>query len=175
MSTLSELLAGLSQEPTRTATSLEGVVVLDITRVVAGPYCSMILGGPRRDGDQDRAPREPRLRARLPAAAVAPTTTAFSAFFAQFNRNKLGLTLDLAHRRTARRCCARSSARADVLVENFRAGTMDKLGLGLRDACASVNPRLVYTALSGYGQTGPYRAPPGLRQQRARPPAGSGR
>jgi len=82
----------------------------------------------------------------------------FSAFFAQFNRNKLGITLDLGTA-DGKDALRRLAARADVLVENFRAGTMDKLGLGY-EALREVNPRLVYTALSGFGQTGPYRRRP---------------
>jgi len=82
----------------------------------------------------------------------------FSGFFAQYNRNKLGFTLNMRHEE-GKRTLERLVAKADVLVENFRPGTMDRLGLGY-ERLREVNPRLVYAALSGYGQTGPYRTRP---------------
>lgn len=85
------------------------------------------------------------------AALESASGEKFSAFFAQFNRGKFGLTLDLStpEGKTALRKLARS---ADVLVENFRPGTMGKLGVGY-EVLRQENPRLVYTAISGYGQT----------------------
>jgi CoA:oxalate CoA-transferase len=138
--------------------ALEGVVVLDITRVVAGPYCSMILADLGATVVKIEHPAEPDYARQFPPLMTADDGGEFSAFFTQFNRGKLGLALDLgtAEGKDVLRTLV---ARADVLVENFRAGTMDKLGLGY-DELRRVNPRLVYTALSGFGQTGPSRRKP---------------
>jgi crotonobetainyl-CoA:carnitine CoA-transferase CaiB-like acyl-CoA transferase len=140
------------------AGSLHGIVVLDITRVVAGPFCSMILADLGATVIKIEHPAEPDYARAFPPMVPSQDDEQFSAFFAQFNRNKLAMTLDLATddgRRTLRELVASSH----VLVENFRAGTMTKLGVGY-DELREVNPALVYAALSGYGQTGPYRRRP---------------
>jgi CoA:oxalate CoA-transferase len=137
--------------------SLEGITVLDITRVVAGPFCSMILADLGATVIKVEHPREPDYARQFPPMIGAPDDR-FSAFFTQYNRNKIAMTLDLSTEE-GKQLLRDLVARADVLVENFRAGTMDKLGLGFDDLRV-VNPRLVYTALSGYGQTGPYRRRP---------------
>jgi crotonobetainyl-CoA:carnitine CoA-transferase CaiB-like acyl-CoA transferase len=137
--------------------SLEGVTVLDITRVVAGPYCSMILADLGATVIKIEHPREPDYARDFPPM-IGAGEERFSAFFTQFNRNKIAMTLDLSSA-DGKQVLHDLVRRADVLVENFRAGTMDKLGLGYADL-RELNPRLVYTALSGYGQTGPYRRRP---------------
>ncbi|MEJ2861724.1 CaiB/BaiF CoA transferase family protein [Actinomycetospora flava] len=137
---------------------LAGVVVLDITRVVAGPYCSMILADLGATVIKVENPREPDYAREFPPKLTADGGEEFSAFFAQFNRNKFAITLDL-QTDDGKEILRELAAKADVLVENFRAGTMDKLGLG-PTALHEINPRLVYTAISGYGQTGPYRRRP---------------
>ncbi len=159
--TTAELLADLLEGRVEGATpgSLEGLVVLDITRVVAGPFCSMILADLGATVVKIEHPADPDYTRTFPPMLQGDgDQDGLSAFFAQYNRNKLGLTLNLATAE-GKDLLRRLAARADVLVENFRAGTMDKLGLGYEDLRA-VNPRLVYTALSGYGQTGPYRRRP---------------
>ncbi len=138
--------------------ALAGVVVLDITRVVAGPYCSMILADLGATVVKVEHPDAPDYAREFPPFLQADDGSQTSAFFTQFNRGKLGLTLDLSTVE-GRRVLRRLAARADVLVENFRAGTMDAWGLGYEEL-SRANPRLVYTALSGYGQTGPYRRKP---------------
>jgi len=140
-----------------TGGALEGVTVLDITRVVAGPYCSMILADLGATVIKIEHPRDPDYARDFPPI-MGTGEERFSAFFTQFNRNKIAMTLDLSAAE-GKQVLRDLVARADVLVENFRAGTMDKLGLGYEEL-RSVNPRLVYTALSGYGQTGPYRRRP---------------
>jgi CoA:oxalate CoA-transferase len=152
---LSALLAGNSE---RRSGALSGVVVLDITRVVAGPLCSMILADLGATVIKVEHPNEPDYTRDFPPKLVSDGGQAFSAFFAQFNRNKLAITLNLGTR-DGKEVLRQLVAHADVLVENFRAGTMDKLGLGY-DNLREINPRLVYTAVSGYGQTGPYRRRP---------------
>ena len=81
-----------------------------------------------------------------------------SAFFTQFNRNKLGITLNLKSD-DGKELLKKLVRRADILVENFRPGTMDKLGLGY-EVLREVNPKLVYTAISGFGRTGPNSSKP---------------
>jgi CoA:oxalate CoA-transferase len=152
---LAELLADRVEETGPAA--LDGVVVIDITRVVAGPFCSMILADLGATVIKVEHPGDPDYTRTFPPMLPGPEEE-LSAFFAQYNRNKLGLTLDLGTP-DGKALLRRLAAQADVLVENFRAGTMDKLGLGYAEL-AEVNPRLVYTALSGYGQTGPYRRRP---------------
>jgi CoA:oxalate CoA-transferase len=106
-------------------------------------------------------PREPDYARAFPpllASAEDEDRSGFSAFFAQFNGGKLAMTLDMSTA-DGKQILRELVAGSHVLVENFRAGTMDRLGLGYREL-REVNPALVYTALSGYGQTGPYRRRP---------------
>jgi formyl-CoA transferase/CoA:oxalate CoA-transferase len=136
-------------------TPLDGLTVLDFTRVLAGPYCTMQLADlgarvikieqPER-GDDTRA-------------WGPPFVGRESAYFLSVNRNKESLALDLKHER-ARPIVAALLERADVLVENFRPGTIDRLGLAY-DAVVARHPRLVYCSISGFGQTGPRRAEAG--------------
>ena len=130
---------------------LEGITVLDFSRVLAGPYCTMQLAdlGARvikveqpGKGDDTRA-------------WGPPFTAGESAYFLSVNRNKESVALDLKHRR-ARRVLDPLIARADVVVENFRPGTMERLGLSY-DTMQAAHPRLVYCSISGFGQTGPRR------------------
>jgi crotonobetainyl-CoA:carnitine CoA-transferase CaiB-like acyl-CoA transferase len=132
-------------------TPLDGLTVLDFSRVLAGPYCTMQLADlgarvikieqPGR-GDDTRAWGPPFLGAE-------------SAYFLSVNRNKESLALDLKHPR-ARRVLDALIPRADVVVENFRPGTMERLGLGY-EALHARHPRAVYCSISGFGQTGPRR------------------
>lgn len=146
--------------------SLAGVVVVDVTRVVAGPYCSMVLADLGATVIKVEHPDEPDYTRTFPPLLPAADDAdgqpvedpALSGFFAQYNRNKLGVTANLRHPSGAA-LLEHLVARADVLVENFRPGTMDRLGLGY-ERLREVNPRLVYAALSGYGQTGPSRGRP---------------
>lgn len=157
---LAEQLAGLLVDgaTSKAGGALSGIVVLDVTRVVAGPLCSMILADLGATVIKVEHPADPDYTRAFPPQLHAGDGTSFSAFFAQFNRGKLAITLDLGTD-DGKQVLRDLAARADVLVENFRAGTMDRLGVGY-DALREVNPRLVYTAVSGYGQTGPYRRRP---------------
>ena len=129
----------------------EGVRILDFTQVLAGPYASYqlaLLGAEvikieRRGGEDMR---------RTPLAREWAERNMASAFIA-VNGNKQSLTLDL-QRPEAREIVLKLAAGADVVMENFRAGVMDRLGFGYA-ALAAVNPRLIYCAISGFGQTGP--------------------
>jgi len=131
---------------------LKGVTVLDITRVVAGPFCSMLLADLGATVIKIEHPDDPDYARTFPPF-VSGDEGEFSAFFAQFNRNKLGITLNMKSPE-GRKLLKTLVRRADVLVENFRPGTMEKLGLGY-DVLSAENPRLIYTAISGFGRTGP--------------------
>src|SRR3989442_9641458 len=128
---------------------LDGLTVLDLTRVLSGPYCTMLLGdmGARvikieqpGKGDDTRA-------------WGPPFQLGESAYFLSINRNKESVALDFKQPE-GRAILDRLIASSDVLVENFRPGTLAKLGLDYR-ALASRHPRLVYCSISGFGQTGP--------------------
>ncbi|HEY7189138.1 MAG TPA: CoA transferase [Vicinamibacterales bacterium] len=134
---------------------LTGLTIVDLTRVLSGPYCTMLLGDmgarvikveqPGR-GDDTRAWGPPFVKGE-------------SAYFLGTNRNKESVTLDFKEPR-GRRVLEQLIDRADVLVENFRPGTMARVGLDyetLRPRC----PRLIYSSISGFGQTGPRRHQPG--------------
>jgi CoA:oxalate CoA-transferase len=137
---------------------LSGVTVLDVTRVVAGPYCSMMLADLGATVIKIENPRDPDYTRAFPPMVNGDDGQA-SAFFAQFNRNKLGLSLDLRSE-DGKALFRKLVRKADVVVENFRPGVMDKLGVGY-EALKIENPRLVYTAISGYGRTGPNSRRPG--------------
>lgn len=138
--------------------SLAGVVVVDVTRVVAGPYCSMILADLGATVIKIENPEDPDYTRTFPPLLPRDGEEPLSGFFAQYNRNKLGMSLNLKSPGAAA-VLDRLVSRADVLVENFRPGTMERLGHGY-ERLRTVNPRLVYAALSGYGQSGPYRSRP---------------
>ncbi len=134
---------------------LEGLRVLDFSRVLAGPYCTMMLG----DMGAEVIKVEERERGDETRYWGPPFLGAESAYFLSVNRNKKSLTLNLkspAGLDLARQLVARS----EVLVENFRPGTMERLGLGY-DQVRSLQPKLVYCSISGFGQTGPERERPG--------------
>ncbi|WP_392421391.1 CaiB/BaiF CoA transferase family protein [Edwardsiella piscicida] len=131
--------------------TLAGVVVLDLTRVLAGPFCSMLLA----DMDADV------IKVELPekgddSRSFAPFVNGESAYYMNLNRNKQGMTLNLKSEQ-GRALFLRLAARADIVLENFRPGTMEKLGLGYA-RLREVNPRLVYGCVSGFGHYGPYAA-----------------
>lgn len=145
------LLGALDGAPNQQG-PLRGVTVLDVTRVVAGPYCSMLLGDLGATVIKVENPNEPDYARDFPPF-VGEGEDRFSGFFAQYNRNKLGITLDLKPQ-AGKDLFLELVRRADILVENFRGGTMDRLGLGY-DVLREVNPALIYTAISGFGQYGP--------------------
>jgi crotonobetainyl-CoA:carnitine CoA-transferase CaiB-like acyl-CoA transferase len=131
--------------------ALSGVLVLDLSRVLAGPYCGQILADFGATVIKIENPRDPDVSRGFPPYVRAGEQE-LSGYYAQYNRGKLTMTLDLATE-AGRGVLTRLVERADVLIENFRPGTMEKLGVGY-DTLAEANPRLVYTAISGYGRTG---------------------
>jgi formyl-CoA transferase len=129
--------------------ALAGMRVLDLSQVMAGPFCTMLLADMGAEvvkveppqGDSTRQMRGGR-------GGESPS-------FWAVNRNKRGVVLDLKDPRGLE-ICRRLAARADVLVENYRPGTLDRLGLGY-ETLRALSPGLIYASISGYGQTGPLR------------------
>lgn len=135
--------------------ALSDVVVVDLSRIFAGPYCTMILGDlgatvikveQPGTGDDTRQ-------------FGPPYTAGESAYYLGLNRNKYSITLDFSTPEGKERLLELLQG-ATVLVENFRPGTLAKQGLSYEDVRA-INPGLIYCSISGYGQTGPYAMRPG--------------
>src|SRR5690625_1730734 len=126
---------------------LSGVRVLDLSRFIAGPLCGQLLADMgaeviklERPGGED-------------ARQLGPFVEGMSLYVMSYNRNKLGMTLD-TRAPQALGILEDLIARSDVLVENYRPGTLEKMGLS-HERLRELNPRLVVTSLSGFGQTGP--------------------
>jgi CoA:oxalate CoA-transferase len=141
---------------------LAGITVIDVTRVVAGPYCAMMLADLGATVIKVEHPSDPdyvrSFPPRVGGAPKADASAAGSGYFAQYNRHKLGASLDLKHP-DGKALFIEMARKADILIENFRPGTMARLGLDYA-ALKAVNPRLIYTAISGFGQTGPHSRRP---------------
>ena len=130
---------------------LAGVRVLDLTRVLAGPFCSMILGDMGAEVIKIEEPGKGDDTRSWPPFVGGEAT-----YFLSVNRNKQSLTLNLKAPE-GRDLLTRLVRKSDVVLENFRAGTMERLGLGYK-TLARRNPRLVYCAISGFGESGPEAA-----------------
>ena len=134
---------------------LSGTTVIDFTRVLSGPYCTMVLA----DLGARVIKIEHPVRGDDTRHWGPPFVASESAYFLSINRNKESLTLDFK-RPESRAVLDRLLANADVVVENFRPGTLDDAGLGA-EALSQRFPRLICCSISGYGQTGPRREEPG--------------
>ncbi len=130
-------------------TPLEGIRVVDLSRILAGPYCSMLLA----DMGAEVIKIEP-LPTGDEARNVGPFLDGMSAYFISLNRGKKSVALNLKDPR-GRAVLLDLVRKADILLENFRPGTMKRLGLDFQ-TLREVNPRLIYASCSGFGQTGPY-------------------
>jgi len=126
---------------------LSAVRVVEFCQVAAGPYCGMLLADMGADVIKVESPEGDGLR------QWPPITNGYSENFASLNRNKRSVSLDLKQPADRAAACALALS-ADVVVENFRPGTLAKLGLGY-EALAAAKPALVYCSISAYGQTGP--------------------
>ncbi len=137
-----------SSRRSATAPPLAGIRVLDLTRVLAGPFCSMMLGDMGAEVIKVEEPGKGDDTRSWPPFVGGEAT-----YFMSVNRNKKSLTLNLKapEGQEILRALVKKS---DVLLENFRPGTMDKLGFGYA-ALAEVNPKLVYCSISGFGESGP--------------------
>lgn len=130
--------------------ALEGIKILDFTKVYSGPYCTMLMADMGAEvikvetigkGDETRA--------------FAPIKDGVSAYYNYLNRNKKSITLDLKSEE-GRKVALDLAKWADIIVENFAAGVIGKLGLGYEDV-VKVNPEIIYASISGFGQYGPYK------------------
>ena len=131
---------------------LTGVRVLDLTRVLSGPFCSALLGDMGADVVKVEAPEGDSVRGQ------GAKKDGLSWYFAQFNRNKRGIVLDL-RKPEAREVLARLIARSDALVENFRPGVLARMGFG-PERLRELRPSLVVCSINGFGSTGPYKDRP---------------
>ena len=138
--------------------ALSGVRVLDLTRALAGPYCTLMLGDYGADVIKIEIPgRGDDTRQWGP-----PFIEGESAYFLSINRNKRSLTLNLKEP-AGREIFMKLAKDADVVVENFTPGVVDRLGIDY-ETVKGVNPKIVYASISGFGQTGPYRKKPAYDQ-----------
>ena len=128
---------------------LEGVVVLDLSRVLSGPQCCMIMGDLGAEVIKIEKPDEGDL-----IRGNSPQVSDQSTYFLAHNRSKKDITLDFRAEK-AKEIFRELVKKADVIVENFRAGTMEAMGFGY-DVLKEINPRIILTRISGFGQTGPY-------------------
>src|SRR5262245_50161189 len=129
---------------------LTGLRVVDLTRVLAGPFCAMLLGDMGADVIKIEEPKEGD-----DARMWAPFVGDWSAYFLGVNRSKRSLALDLKTPDGAA-VLRELLLSADVFIENFKPGSLDKLGFGVADV-RTLNPRLVHCSITGYGHTGPRR------------------
>ncbi len=129
---------------------LEGVRVVDLSRVLAGPYCTMMLGDLGAEVIKVESPEGDEARQWGP-----PFAGGESAYYLCVNRNKKGITINLKTE-AGQGLLRELVQRSDILVENFRVGTMERWGLGY-EALKELNPALVYCAITGFGPTGPYK------------------
>ena len=134
---------------------LDGLKVLDLTQFMAGPFCTMLLADMGADVIKIEKPDGDDIRRSGP-----PFTNGESAAFMGINRNKRSIVIDLKSGE-GQSLVRRMARDADVLVENMRPGTMDRMGLGYEDL-HNENPALVYCSISGFGTTGPYKDRPGF-------------
>ncbi len=151
-------MAGEATQPDATTMPLAGIRVLDLGRHLAGPTCAMWLG----DLGADVLKIENPERGEDGRAAGPPFFNGESAFFLAANRNKRSVALDIK-RPEGQELVRRLAETADVVVENFRPGVMDALGIGYA-ALSARNPRLILCSISGFGADGPYADRPGLDQ-----------
>ena len=142
--------------------ALHDIRIVDITRAMAGPYCTMMLGDLGAEvikverpvsGDESRGWGPPFV-----GDPYGPYPGE-SAYFISANRNKRGLTVNLKEPK-GQEIIRKLAQVSDVFIENFRTGVLDRMGLGV-DELTSRNPGLVYCSISGYGRTGPYKERPG--------------
>ncbi len=133
---------------------LQNIRVLDLSRVLAGPYCTMVLGDLGAEVIKVEPPEGDETRGWGP-----PFAGGESAYYLCVNRNKRGIVVNLKTEE-GRNALLELALKSDVLVENFRPGTLKKFGLDF-EALHELNPRLVYCSISGFGQTGPLKDMPG--------------
>src|SRR5208283_3940625 len=141
---------------TNTAPPLDGITVLDFSHALAGPYCTMLMAAYGANVIKIESPGE----GDIGRSWGPPFQGADSAYFVGLNSGKKSLTVDLKSPEGLS-VCRRLAAKADIAIENFRPGVMNRLGLDYA-ALSPANPRLIYVSISGFGQTGPRRLEPAM-------------
>ncbi len=133
---------------------LNGITVIDMSRFIAGPYCSMLLGDMGADVIKVESKKKGEdSRGLIPFAGKGNKKV--SLYYTQYNKNKRSITIDFYNPKGID-LLKQLIKKADVLVENFRPGTLDKMGL-TKEVLNELNPSLIVTSISGFGQDGPYR------------------
>jgi len=149
-------MANKKTDTTAEGTALGGIRVLDLSQVMSGPFCTMILADLGADVIKIENPDHgDQTRKSWGYSVIGEDSRAFLSL----NRNKRSVTLDLKSEE-GRRTFLELAETADVVLENFRPGVAKRLGVGYEDVKA-VNPRIIYASISGFGQTGPYASYPG--------------
>ena len=138
--------------------ALEGIKVLDLTRALAGPFCTLMLGDYGADVIKIEIPNTGDDTRHWGPPFIGEE----SAYFLSINRNKRSLTLNFKEKE-ARNIFLKLASTADVIVENFTPGVMERFGLSYEEV-KKVNKNIVYCSISGFGQTGPYRERPAMDQ-----------
>lgn len=134
---------------------LDGIRVLDLTRVLAGPYCGMMLADMGAEVIKIELPgKGDDSRANAPQIVNEEKGLKESAYYINLNRNKLGITLNLKSEK-GKEIFRQLVRQSDIVLENYRPGVMEKLGLGY-EQLREINPKIIYGAVSGFGHTGPY-------------------
>jgi crotonobetainyl-CoA:carnitine CoA-transferase CaiB-like acyl-CoA transferase len=128
--------------------ALSGIRVVDLTRILAGPFCSGLLADMGAEVIKIEAPGRGD-----PVREQGAIKNGLSWYFAQFNRNKKSLTLDL-YREDGKKILAELITTADVLIENYRPGVLDKMGFD-QERLDQLNPALIVCSVNGYGSSGP--------------------
>ncbi len=141
---------------TNAAPPLDGITVLDFSHALAGPYCTMLMAAYGANVIKVESPDE----GDIGRSWGPPFQGSDSAYFVGLNSGKKSLAVDLKSPEGLN-ICRRLAAKADIAVENFRPGVMSRLGLDYA-ALSAANPRLIYVAISGFGQTGPRRLEPAM-------------
>jgi len=142
------------------AGALAGLRVIDLTRVLGGPYCTMILSDHGAEVVKVEPPQGDEVRDWGPPFVEHPDGTRDTSYFIGVNRNKRSIALDLG-KAAGREVLLRLLADADVLVENFKPGAMERWGLGYDEALGPRFPRLIHCRVSGFGADGPLGGLPG--------------
>ena len=137
-----------------TLKALEGIKIIDLSRVLAGPFCTMLLGDMGAEVIKVEIPDKGDDSRSFP-----PFKEGQGTYFINFNRNKKSIVLDLKKSSDVNKFLEIIKS-MDVLVENFRPGTMEKMGLGY-ETIRNVNNQLIYASISGFGHYGPYKDKPG--------------
>ncbi|ECO1677977.1 CoA transferase, partial [Listeria monocytogenes] len=129
--------------------ALEGLKVLDLSRTLAGPFCTMLLGDMGADIIKVEKPGTGDETRRF----TPPKWDGVSAYYLASNRNKRSITIDMKSEE-GKQLIYKMAKESDVFIENFRTGAMEKMGLGY-EQLKKLNPRLIYCSISGFGRTGP--------------------